>query len=106
MLKERACMGKWVLLLMAVGLTAQEKQPVPPVVPADCRADTYAVYSALMTNPKLGHPDTSQKYLIVDETYGSAGDRKDIETGVTVPSDHREEFQEALADVEDHPGKH
>jgi hypothetical protein len=37
-------------------------------IPANRRADAYAVYSAVLSHPNLNHPDTNSKYLIAGAT--------------------------------------
>jgi hypothetical protein len=67
-------------------------------VPAERRADTYAVYSAVMANPRLSHPNENKKYLI-EETSGYPNlDNSDIERCIRAPAAYRENFTELLAD--------
>jgi hypothetical protein len=83
--------------LLAVG---QEPKKVIPAVPADRRADTYAIYSAVLAHPSLSHPDNNEKY-IVDELSGFARENEP-QSCITVPEAYRASFAELLADRNDH----
>jgi hypothetical protein len=90
--------SKWMLLLLALTLAAQEKPAAPTAIPPARRTDSYAVYSALMTKPPLSHADNGKTYLIRDQTSPITVQTKEIEACVSVPLAYRAKFQEALAD--------
>jgi hypothetical protein len=86
------------LLLAWIPLLAFAQEPKSPAqaVPADRRADTYAVYSAVLAHPKLSHPDNNEKYLVEDVS-GVFGE-KEPKLCITVPEASRAAFAELLAD--------
>jgi hypothetical protein len=69
-------------------------------VPAERRADTYAVYSAVMASPRLSHPDDNKKYLIEEISGNPAMEMKDQTSCIRVPDAYRERYTELLADRE------
>lgn len=69
-------------------------------LPADRRADTYAVYSAVLASPSLSHPDTNAKYLIRDVT-GNVME-SDLRSCVAVSYWYRASFAELVADHAQH----
>ena len=95
------------LTLLLVGMRwlafGQEPAKVVPPVPADRRADTYAVYSAVLAHPSLSHPDDNKKYVI-EELSGAMSGARETDPGscVVVPEDYRAAFTEVLADRSEH----
>jgi hypothetical protein len=67
-------------------------------VPAERRADTYAVYSAVMASPRLSHPDDNKKYLIEDVSGNPGFDVGGQEPCIRAPEAYRERYAEVLAD--------
>ena len=45
---------------------AQEPNPAVLPIPADRHADVYAIYSAVLSPPQLGHADNNEKYLVTE----------------------------------------
>jgi hypothetical protein len=86
------------LLLVWTPLLAfgQEPGKSVPAVPADRRADTYAVYSAVMAHPRLSHPDNNEKYLVQDSSGGSWENEPKL--CITVPDAYRAAFAQLLTD--------
>jgi hypothetical protein len=86
------------LLLAWIPLLALGQEPTksPTAVPADRRADTYAIYSAALAHPNLSHPDNNQKYLVRELSgYSWEGE---LRLCITVPDAYRAAFAELLAD--------
>jgi hypothetical protein len=87
-----ALMLVWTPLL-ALG---QEPKNPAPTIPAERRADTYAIYSAALAHPSLSHPDNNQKYLVRELSgYSMENEPRDC---MTVPEEYRAAFAELLAD--------
>jgi len=76
--------------------TAQGFQQQPNAAQgSDQRADTYDIYSLMLTDPKTSHgPDNNQVYLIRDTTVPGTP----AEPCVRPPSSHERSFAEVLAD--------
>jgi hypothetical protein len=91
-----------VLLWISVALLAsgQEPKKVAEPVPADRRADTYAVYSAALNHPSLSHPDDNEKYLVRDWSDDSM--EKEPGNCITVPAEYRLAYSELLQDRSEH----
>ena len=91
-----------VLLLGWISLLAFAQEPKKdiPTVPADRRAETYAIYSAMLAHPSLSHPDNNGKY-VVDELSGFAMENEP-KSCITVPDAYRSSFAELLADRSEH----
>jgi hypothetical protein len=66
-------------------------------IPADRRADAYAVYSAVLARPTLNHPDTSSKYLIAAAT--GIAQEGHPEACFDFPRDYASSIREILADA-------
>jgi hypothetical protein len=79
----------------------QEPKTIVSRVPDERRADTYAVYSAVMAHPSLSHPDVNLKYLIVDLS-DFAGEHELQESCFLIPESYRANFSELLADRSQH----
>ncbi len=79
-------------MLMAGSLWAQTKP-----LPKDRSDDSYAVYSAVLANPKLSHTNENRKYLIEDTTVvDNAGPGKCLR----VPENYTAKVEEILAEYE------
>ena len=87
-----------VLLLVWTPLLAfgQEPKTPAPAVPADRREDTYAIYSAVLAHPRLSHPDSNEKYLVLDASGISM--ENDSKLCIAVPDAYRAAFTELVAD--------
>jgi hypothetical protein len=79
--------------LLALG---QEPGKSVSAVPADRRADTYAIYSAVMAHPRLSHLDNNEKYLVLDASGVSWENEPKL--CITVPEAYRAAFGELLTD--------
>jgi hypothetical protein len=64
---SRATWRLAIACLAAQAAGASDDADLPPI-PAARRAETYAVYSAVLARPSLNHSDTSSKYLIANAT--------------------------------------
>jgi hypothetical protein len=86
------------LLLAWMPLLAPGQEPgkPAPAVPADRRADTYAVYSAVLAHPRLSHPDNNEKYLV--QQVSGISMENEPQSCITVPEASRAAFAELLAD--------
>jgi len=85
-------------------LFSQEPKKAASPVPADRRADTYAVYSAIMAHPSLSHPDNNEKYAIAE--LSGALSETDPGSCIVVPESHRAAFAELKADRSGHHEDH
>jgi hypothetical protein len=81
------------LSLLMAGLLCGQTKPLPK----DRSDDSYAVYSAVLANPKLSHPNENRKYLIEDTTVADgAGPRNCLR----VPENYSAQLEEILAEYE------
>ena len=74
----------------------QEPKTPAPAVPADRRADTSAVYSAILAHPSLSHPDNNEKYLVHEAT--GVSEENEPKLCIAVPDAYRAAFTELVAD--------
>jgi len=88
--------GLVLLLLMNGRLFAQPAGAPVPAVPADQKADLYAIYSTVLGRPALSHPDTNRIYVIRDIT-GTAYSQEPADC-IGVPSEYQSRFGELLED--------
>jgi hypothetical protein len=86
----------WLACLPWLLFGQETKKEVSPV-PVERRADTYAIYSAVMARPSLSHPDNNEKYAIA-ELSGLATEEKGLESCIAVPEGYRAAFAELQAD--------
>jgi hypothetical protein len=82
--------------LLAIG---QETTKPVSAIPADRRADSYAIYSRVLARPNLSHASESEKYLIEEFSGSSAIERmSDPLRCIAAPGPFRAAFNELLAD--------
>jgi hypothetical protein len=82
------------LLIVASAAASGFQQP-SATPDSERRADVYAIYSKMMTDPQTSHgPDNNEIYLIRDTTVPGMP----AEPCVRVPSSHERSFAEILAD--------
>ena len=86
----------WVAFL----LPGQEPKKAAETVPVDRRADTYAVYSAVLNHPSLSHPDNNEKYLVRD--WSDVSMEKEPGNCIEVPEAYRVAYSELLQDRNEH----
>lgn len=93
---------RFALLFASARMLAFGQEPPNEVrpVPAERRADVYAVYSAVLLRPSLSHPDDNRKYLIADMS--GVAEESDLAPCTTVPEEHRAALAELLADRNEH----
>jgi hypothetical protein len=75
----------------------EPKKSIPPI-PADRRADAYAIYSAVLARPSLSHPNENEKYLIEEFSGLAMEESTDPQRCIGVPEPYRTRFAELLAD--------
>jgi len=75
---------------------AQEPKQAALPIPADRRADVYAIYSAVLSPPHLSHVDNNEKYLVME--LSSTSMEQDPFNCIQVPPEYRAAFSELLAD--------
>ncbi len=88
---------RWCALFVACAAASAFQKGDAPSADAARRADVYAIYSVLLTNPETSHgPDDNEIYLIEGTTVPGSP----REPCVRAPAGHAARFAEVLADFE------
>jgi hypothetical protein len=92
----RIVLGAHWFVSISLVIAQEPKQAALPI-PADRRADVYAIYSAVLSPPQLSHVDNNEKYL-VKELSGTSFLELEPVNCIRVPPKYRAVFSELLAD--------